>query len=483
LVQPDAAHFRHQSLDASIRWSYVLLPEAAQWLFRQLALFPDGCTVATALSLVRRAPPTLAIRNAHDVVHTLVQHHMIRIVDDVLGERRCRYLRVLRDVALAELAAAGELASAQQHLLQITCEHLADPAQITALGQTALHQQAHAALTIALTSGAHDAAATLALALSTYEIKAGAWTSARIVLERVLQAAPRISPTLHLQLLRQAGIVARRQRDNQRAALIFATLHAQAATSADQRTMAYALNMLGLIATSQGDYVAAEELYQRSLHLWRSLNSPQNEAALLNNLANLAAQRGAHGQAQALYGAVVQIQRRHHDLRRTQRALCNLGVHALRQGDYAQADAYFVESLAITPPDPDPLFAAVIRCNRGFCALFQQQIEPAADIFMQALAQYVQLGDQRGIAYCLEGLAGVAAYRGDGRQAALLFGVAATLREQHIIPLAAADLASYVLFEQAARRSCASGVYEAAYVRDTLHDPAQIIAQFAIEHV
>src|SRR3954454_6591804 len=39
---------RQQSLRAALAWSYALLPEAEQALFRRLAVFPDGWTLKAA---------------------------------------------------------------------------------------------------------------------------------------------------------------------------------------------------------------------------------------------------------------------------------------------------------------------------------------------------------------------------------------------------------------------------------------------------
>ncbi len=63
--------------------------------------------------------------------------------------------------------------------------------------------------------------------------------------------------------------------------------------------------------------------------------------------------------------------------------------------------------------------------------------------FADSLHLKIQLADKEGIAWNLEGLAGVAAAVGDGGRSARLFGAAAALRRAIGIPIAAPDATFY----------------------------------------
>ena len=50
---------RHGTLRAAIEWSYDLLPEDEQRLFRALAVFPDGFDLSAAETVARDVAPAV----------------------------------------------------------------------------------------------------------------------------------------------------------------------------------------------------------------------------------------------------------------------------------------------------------------------------------------------------------------------------------------------------------------------------------------
>lgn len=94
---------RHRTLRSALRWSYDLLPDAEQILFRHLAVFPDGFDLATAEVTARALD--LPGHPARAVSH-LVDASML---EAELGDTsRYRMLDTLRSFGLEELARSGE---------------------------------------------------------------------------------------------------------------------------------------------------------------------------------------------------------------------------------------------------------------------------------------------------------------------------------------------------------------------------------------
>jgi predicted ATPase/class 3 adenylate cyclase len=103
----------HGTLRAAIEWSYNLLPDDEQRLFRILAMFPDGFDLATAEDIAREITP--AVDPTIPVAHLVDASMLVATFEDV---PRYRMLDTLRAYGLDRLAATDELDSATERLLR-----------------------------------------------------------------------------------------------------------------------------------------------------------------------------------------------------------------------------------------------------------------------------------------------------------------------------------------------------------------------------
>ncbi|HWM59534.1 MAG TPA: BTAD domain-containing putative transcriptional regulator [Pseudonocardia sp.] len=108
---------RHRTLRATVEWSYQLLSEDEQRLFRHLSVFPDGI----ALPAAERLAADLGLDgDPGSLLSRLVDTSMI---DAEFGSgTRYRMLETLRAFGLDRLAAAGEDDSAGGHLIRWAVE-------------------------------------------------------------------------------------------------------------------------------------------------------------------------------------------------------------------------------------------------------------------------------------------------------------------------------------------------------------------------
>jgi predicted ATPase len=104
---------RHRTLRATVEWSYGLLPEEEQRLFRHLAVFADGVDLATAEAVA--ADLRLTGDPGGALAH-LVDASMMEVSFD--ERARYRMLETLRTFGLDRLRAAGEQAAAEERLLR-----------------------------------------------------------------------------------------------------------------------------------------------------------------------------------------------------------------------------------------------------------------------------------------------------------------------------------------------------------------------------
>jgi predicted ATPase/class 3 adenylate cyclase len=103
----------HGTLRAAIEWSYNLLSDDEQRLFRVLAVFPDGFDLATAEDIAREVTPAVDPTTA---VARLVDASMV--VATFADVPRYRMLDTLRAYGLDRLAATNELDEVTDRLLR-----------------------------------------------------------------------------------------------------------------------------------------------------------------------------------------------------------------------------------------------------------------------------------------------------------------------------------------------------------------------------
>jgi predicted ATPase/DNA-binding winged helix-turn-helix (wHTH) protein len=113
---------RHQTLRATLDWSYELLPEGERCLLRHLAIFPAGFTLEAATvvaSDVNSARSTIVDGIANLVAKSLVT------LDGSAPSNRWRLLETIRVYAIEKLAKSGEAEQAARRHAEFFREYVA----------------------------------------------------------------------------------------------------------------------------------------------------------------------------------------------------------------------------------------------------------------------------------------------------------------------------------------------------------------------
>src|SRR5450631_1691276 len=108
LDQPE----RQQTLRKAIDWSYSLLNEAEQRLFRRLSVFVGGCTLE-ATEAVCNTRRDLAIEPLEGL-SSLVDKNLVQPMDRAQTESRFTMLETIREFALERLVESGDQSSARR---------------------------------------------------------------------------------------------------------------------------------------------------------------------------------------------------------------------------------------------------------------------------------------------------------------------------------------------------------------------------------
>ena len=103
---------RQRTMRSTIQWSYDLLDETEQRVFRSLCVFVGGCRLEAAAAVADAAggPPVDTL----DTVASLLDKSMLHRDEDSDGELRLGILDTIREYGLDEMATAGELEPARR---------------------------------------------------------------------------------------------------------------------------------------------------------------------------------------------------------------------------------------------------------------------------------------------------------------------------------------------------------------------------------
>ena len=140
---------------------------------------------------------------------------------------------------------------------------------------------------------------------------------------------------------------------------------------------------------------------------------------------------------------------------------------ARRQNDLDVAEMHLSKLLCSAGPHEDgqapPLHLSLVLTELGFLAEQRGQAAEARQLHRRALEASRALGERRGVALALEGLAGAAGLSGDYELSARLLGASESVRQAARVPSAPAEQAEIDRISAAARAALGEADFGAAY--------------------
>ena len=298
---------RHQTLRAAIAWSYDLLTDDEQHLFRQLAVFAGGFTIEAAAAVVE-AGDRQSI-DMLDVVAELVSKNLVSTQTRPDGEARFRLLQTVRAYALEQLVASGGRDQVQRRHAAFFVA-LAERAQTESRGPartawlerlSAEHDNLRTTVRWCAASGDCETELRLVGSLAWFWEAGGYLTEGREALDAALARAG-ATPTLsRARAHAAAGRLALAAGD-------LATARAQLETSlpvwrqaGDKVQFAMVLASLARVRHRQGSSLAGRSLAQESLAVLRPLGDKWAIADALEAAGEIAATAGNRDAAWRFY--------------------------------------------------------------------------------------------------------------------------------------------------------------------------------------
>lgn len=192
--------------------------------------------------------------------------------------------------------------------------------------------------------------------------------------------------------------------------------------------LAQALHHLGMVMGYQGRYAEARRFHAESLELDEQLGDADSRAAALRAMSVVAIDEGQLEEAARLAQEAMTTFERLGSVLNAAHARYTLGDVARLGGRLVEADALYEESIPVLRAGGDRRCVASTLRNRGLVALGRSSVEEAQAHLRESLALRLDLDDRAGVAETFEGLAALAARRGETASAARLYGAAAALR-------------------------------------------------------
>ena len=435
---------RHQTMRATLDWSYELLDEPEQKLFERLSVFAGGWTLEAAEAV--GAGDGIEEEDVLALLSKLIDESLVvaEPEEEWDGAMRYRMLEPVRQYAQEKLEERKEEAEAikRRHaefflaLAEEAEPELKGPWQGEWLEHLEIeHDNLRAALRWALEAGEAELGLRLSGALGDFWQLRGHLDEGQRWLEAALAKGDAVLETARSKALLRAGWIAWERLDLERSTVLSEKALALSRRLGDKAGSAAALFALGCLALFQMRLEEASALFEESLGLWRELGDRAGVARVLLALAGVAVCRRDYGRAMALHE----------------------------------------ESLMLARETGD-VFAIVLSLGIGaLAALGRGEHDLVRDLYVEGLQLSRQLKHTHGVAFHLHVAASLAGSQKQPIRSARLWGAAEALREVIGASLSPHERYTYEPYIEAARAQLDEVAWEAAWTEGRAMTPEEAI--------
>jgi predicted ATPase/DNA-binding SARP family transcriptional activator len=407
---------RHQTLRATIDWSYDLLTEPERMLMQRLSVFVGGFTLEAAEAVCSQGMKQSDIL---DLLGKLVDKSLIIVENDSeVSGTRFRLLETIRLYSLEKLEEIGELQTIRDGHLKYFMK-LAQEAAPNAFGAESVRYY------LVIDRELDNLRSAIEWSVESHQVQ----IAFRLVAELSYFWYNR--PLLgewHERLKRVLSLPEGLERTAERAK---------------------AINALGFFYWAGMSTVNPYRELEEALSIGRDLGNDHIIAQSLWNLGRNETTAGNYSKARSLFEQSLGIwQKLGHEHRMEMILTLNfLGDLAFQQGDLEEAKAVYQESVSAFKEIRDQNFLAYAVRHLGQVACRQGEFEKAVLLCGESLSLNQSLKDERGVISCLSAFAGIAVARSKGVSASRLFGAVEALlgmRNIRLLPVDQMEFDHYV---------------------------------------
>ena len=511
---------RHQTLRAVIDWSHHLLSDQEKILFRRLSVFVGGCRLEEAEQVCALEADELDV---FDLLANLIDKSLC-VLEHTAGEARYGLLETTRQFACEKLSEAGEAQNLQNRHRDVYLE-LAERGSVELKSHDQLRwlhilegETANLRAALECSFGAGQPAETglrLVNAMSVFWDfgknfnEAFPWLDKAYERSTVLMGTPLRAKLLYnratdifiilgkaqeaIPLLEESIEICRTLGDTYRVDLAYSLIQLGKILyfyrdrqigleyslealklfqeAGDKRGQGGALNYLFDLISADGDFETACAMTAQGAALCKESGDEFYAALCLHNLGTYHLQIiGNYLEAERYFNEVLKIYLAFDSKGMVCQVLNGLGEIARSRDEYEKAEAYYRESLAMRKQAGfGPHWLIGCNLNLGLTVLRLGDDKAALSFFQETDRLNRNYKNAKwNQTLILMGIGGVAAFRGNGEDAALLLGAVAgavqtILNEdrQRKIVIEPIDQREYDHYQALARSLCGDVVYQA----------------------
>ena len=433
---------RQQTLLSTLDWSYALLSEKEQKVLQRLSVFAGNVTLEAAEAVC--AGEGVESAEVLDMLFRLVNKSLV--MSDLPEAGAIRFLpsyyllETIHQYALEKLTESGEADHARDRHLNYFVQwaenaesHLSDVEQLHWFeSYEAEHDNLRAALEWC---NANEKRAELGLRLAVacsrfwrlrgYLSEGRARISDALSHKRVHEKTERRARALHWH-----ASLAYLQSDLPSTRLLLEESLSiwRELDLPNNSGLADTLDLLGELATEEGDYATAPALFEEALDIFRRLEDPRGVGDMLMQLGWAYMRMGAYDKVFSHMDEALSLFREIGQPPLLAFSLAGLGELAIRQRHYERAAQLLEESLAIRKQHVHKWGTAASLGSLGWISLRKHDFNEMRRRLGESLDIRMEIGDKGGIAWCLEKLAEAKYEESQFTEAVKVFGHAEALR-------------------------------------------------------
>ena len=434
----------HQTLEATIAWSYDLLSDSERVLLHRLSIFAGGWTLDAAES-VASDPSFISEKNVLDLLSQLVNKSLVVVDFKARGETRYHLLESVRQYSLKRLMKSAEDEEVKARHVDFFLS-LVENAEVGLMGARSPfwlerldleHDNLRVALEYSHSTNRYDEVLRLAGGLFWFWQDRGYISEGREHLEKILATISDVQSeddpariAIYAKSRWAAGSLAWIQGD-------YAAARSQLGESVrlwrgldptNKLGLAISLRELGILSIYQGELDYAHSILEESIKLLEETGSKWNLALALYNQGLVYESKNDIAEVQANFEKSLSLFRELNEPWGLAVALNGLGRIAGHEARYDAARSYLEESLKLSESLKDPWSVATTLYLLGEVARLQENFPAAINHYTQSLILNQTVGDRSMIGFTLHNLGKIARLQNQYHRAAILLGAAEGLR-------------------------------------------------------